>query len=221
MEDRLFDGPGLDSLTTTSLTGLLLTLVFGQFLFVALGFIATSLFSLFILARDPERHPSIMALEIMGYIFSSLLGFFILDALEECTVVNFSTDALPVCAMLSYNVVALWWPSHSRYANVFRWAPVFSSGIVKVSFSVCLLCAELVLALALMPFVPARWGLALLSFTGLALFVDLTMLAFTTVAYNLRNKPWMWPEYPAQGIFMFFVLGFVFGSAILLKGVLV
>lgn len=201
------DGPGLDTLLTTSLTGLLVALVFCQFIYVALGLVIISAFTLFIQARDYERPVSLIIFELSGYAIASLLGSVILDSVEQCTEISIPNDALPALALLSYNLVALWWPSRSRYERVFRWAPLFSSGIVKVAGAMGLISVELLVGVSLISFISLRWQVAIIAFSAVSITVGLTMLLFTSITYNLRSKPWIWSENPSQGVLLLLLFG--------------
>ncbi|MGE0526327.1 MAG: hypothetical protein AB7P49_04630 [Bdellovibrionales bacterium] len=207
MEDVRMDGPGLDTLLTSSLTGLLLALVFCQFFYVVCGLVVVSVVTIFIQMRDYERPVSLIVFELTGYAAASILGVLILDSFGECTSIQIANDALPVCAILSYNIVALWWPSRSRYERVFRWAPAFSSGIVKVAGAMGLILVELLFGVSLIAFTPLRWQVTVIGFSAISATVGLTMLLFTAVTYNLRSKSWIWPENPSQGILLLSLFG--------------
>lgn len=188
MDGDVVDGPGLDSFVTTTLTGLLIALVFGQFVYVALGLIVVVLISLFLTYRDPVRPAALLVLEVVGYTTAATLGFFILHSAHVRVASDADQDAIPMTAMLSYNLIALWMPSRSRYEFVFRWATGLPSGPVKVASAAVLFAAELVVGFFGYSVVNSRWAVVVIGFSLVSFVFSCGMLVVKMVLAVFRRQ---------------------------------
>jgi hypothetical protein len=181
------DDTVLDSLVTTTLTGLLVSLVFGQFIFSAAGLIIVTLVSLFLIYRDRARPVSLLMFEVIGYTCATLLGFYMLRSAGVRVEADVDEDAVPMTAMLSYNLIALWLPSRARYEFVFRWATGLPSGPVKIASAAVLFAAELVIGFFGYSMVNSRWIVAVIGF-GLVSFAFSCAILVAKVVLSVLRK---------------------------------